>query len=130
MLHCGPAHARRALRQTGELQCHDQARDRNRQRIAHAGAVREHDVALQRREVGGVDAHRRQLTETGIHAVNRRAGGHHAVDGPSPGLDLGTAHRVERRACAEVDGTPGGKRDGARLQGLGRVLHTRILRYA
>ena len=36
-----------ALREAGELQRHHQPRDRHRHRLADAGGMREHDVALQ-----------------------------------------------------------------------------------
>jgi hypothetical protein len=50
-----PAHARRALRQAGQLQGHHQPDDRDRRRRARAGGVGEDDVALQGLQVGVAD---------------------------------------------------------------------------
>ena len=47
--------------------------DRDRRRLADAGGVRQHDVALQLREIGCGDAHARELAEAGIDAIDRLA---------------------------------------------------------
>ena len=49
-------------------------------RLADAGRVREHEVALQRRELVGGDAHVRELAEAGVDAVDRLALGDDRVD--------------------------------------------------
>ena len=48
-------------------------------RLADARGVRQHDVALQLGEVGGGDAHARQLAEAGVDAVDRLAAGEDAL---------------------------------------------------
>ena len=49
------------------------------QRLAHADRVRAHEVELQLRGVGRVDAHRREVAEAGRHAVHDGALGDHRV---------------------------------------------------
>ena len=75
-------HARRALGEAGELERHHQPRDGDRHRRADAGGMRQHDVALQRLEVGGLDAHAGQLAEAGVDAVDRLAPGEDGRDRP------------------------------------------------
>ena len=100
MLDGGPAHARGALREARELERHHQAHDGGRQRLADAGGMREHDVALERREIGGADAHARELSEAGVDAVDRLALGDDGLDGPGAGLDArrGSPDRARRAA--------------------------------
>ncbi|CAM5625032.1 hypothetical protein MAUB1S_10657 [Mycolicibacterium aubagnense] len=109
-------HARGALRQARHLERHHQARYSNRHRFANAGGMRQHDVALQRFEIGGGNAHAGELTETGIDAVDRLALGDDAFDRLGAGLDRSLAGRVERRRGATIDGTPVSQRGIAGLQ--------------
>ena len=55
--------ARSALGQARELERHHQPHDRRRRRLAHAGRMRQHDVALQGLEVVRRDPDARQLAE-------------------------------------------------------------------
>ena len=96
MLDRRPAHARGALREARELQRHHQPHDGSRQRLADAGGMREHDVALERREIGGADAHAGELSEAGVDAVDRLALRDDGLDGPGAGLDGGAAILIER----------------------------------
>ena len=95
-------HPRGAAAEGGELEREDEADHRRRQRLAHAAAVREDEVALQRRHVAGLDADRGELAEAGVDAVDgRRAGGDRADAGGGAG-DAGGGGGVEpdRRAVA------------------------------
>ena len=86
-------HAGCALRQAGELQRHHQPGDRDRHRLADAGGMRQHDVALQGFEIGGGNAHAGQFSEAGVDAIDRLALGDDARDGLGAGLDLWPAGR-------------------------------------
>ena len=66
-----------------------------RHRLADAGRMREHDVALQRREIVGRDAHAGELAEAGIDAVDRLAAGDDGVDRPRARLDRRPGGGVE-----------------------------------
>ncbi len=63
-------HAGRTLRQRRHLQRQHQPTTGRGAGFADAGGVREHDVALKRRQVVVIDAHARQLAEAGIDAVD------------------------------------------------------------
>jgi hypothetical protein len=65
------AHAGGALAEACELERHHQPYVHLPHRLAHASGVREHDIALQGREVGGADTHARKFAETGVDAVHR-----------------------------------------------------------
>ena len=91
-----PAHAGGALAEIGDLERHREAHDRRRQRLADAGRVRQHEVALQLREVAVRDAHRGELSEAGVDAVDRLVPREDRVDRRRPGLDRGAAAVVER----------------------------------
>ena len=119
MLDGGPAHARRALREARELERHHEPHDRNGQRLADAGGMREHDVALERREIGGADAHARELSEAGVDAIDRLALGDDGLDGLGAGLDGGAAILIERDLGAEIDAAPVGQGDGAGMKRYG-----------
>ena len=91
-----PAHPGGALAEIGDLERHREAHDRRRQRLADAGRVRQHEVALQLREVAVRDAHRGELSEAGVDAVDRLVPREDRVDRRRPGLDRGAAAVVER----------------------------------
>ena len=85
-----PAHARKPVRKAGSFEQQHQPHDGRRERCADTGAVREHEVGLQLREVGIGDACLRKLAEAGVDAVDRGV------------LRDEFAHRVHARldACA------------------------------
>ena len=94
-----------------ELQRHHQPHDRRRHRLADAGGVRQHDVALQRREVVAGDAHARELAEAGVDAVDRLAPRDDGVDRPRRSRSTAAAHAGSSAdAGAAVDRAPVGKR--------------------
>ena len=110
----GP-HAGGALREAGELQRHHQPHDRHGHRLADAGGVREHDVALERREIGGLDAHAGELPEAGVDAVDGLALGDDAGHGRGAAASTpAPAGRIERAARAAVDGAPLRQRHASR----------------
>ena len=51
-------------------------------RLADAGRMRQHDVALERGEIGRLDAHGRELAEAGVDAVDRLAAREDALRPP------------------------------------------------
>ena len=108
-----PAHAGRSLREARELQGHRQADDRRRKRFADTRRMREHEIALQRREVRLADAHARELPEARVDAVDGLALRHDGLDRPGSRLDLAPAALVERDGGAAIDPAPVGKTDGA-----------------
>ena len=70
------AHARRRPRPGCRLQREDRAgRRASGSGDAHAGAVRQDEIVLQRLEVGGGDAALREPAEAGVDAIDRRAAG-------------------------------------------------------
>ena len=75
-------------------------------RLADARGMREHDVALQAREIGRLDAHAGELAEAGVDAVDGLAlgddGGHRARGC----LDRGRRSGIERDVRAPVDRPP------------------------
>ena len=109
-------HAGCALRQAGELQRHHQPGDSDRHRLADAGGMRQHDVALEGLEIGGGNADAGQFAEAGVDAIDRLALGDDPCDGLGAGLDLWPAGIVELRHGAAVDGAPVGQRRIAGLQ--------------
>src|SRR5829696_7841226 len=108
-----PAHPGGALAEIGDLERHRQAHDRRRQRLADPGGVRQHELALQLREILVRDAHRGELSEAGVDAVDRRVLRQDRVDRRGPGLDRGAAALVEQDGRAEIDCAPIGERHRA-----------------
>ena len=105
------AHARRATRQVRELERHHQANGRNRRRLAHADRMREHEIALQRREIVRIDPDIREPAKPGVDAVNRVAASHDLGDrrGARRNGGKGAVSKFYRRATR--DGTPVGERE-------------------
>ena len=101
-----PPHAGGALGQAPELQGHHQPDDRSGRRLADAGGMRKHDVALQPREVRLGDANAGEFAEAGIHAIDRLALAHDARDRRGARLDPRPAGGIEDRAGAAVDRAP------------------------
>src|SRR5688572_11274288 len=60
-----------ALTEAGELERHHQPDDRDRRGLPHPGGMREDDVALERGEIGALDADAGELAETGVDAIDR-----------------------------------------------------------
>ena len=75
----GRANAGGALRQAGELERHHEPRDRHRGGLAHARAMRQHDVALQFLQVLRGNAHAGQLAKARVDAIDRLAPGDDAL---------------------------------------------------
>ena len=92
----GP-HARGALREARELERHGIRRTTGAgSGSPDAGAMRQHDVALERREIRVGDADRGELPEAGVDAVDRVAPGDDGLHGGGGRLDGGAAATVER----------------------------------
>ena len=106
-------HARRALRQRAELQRHHEPRRGDGRRLADAGCVRQHDVALELDEIRVGDADAGELAEAGVHPIDRLAAGDDALDRRRAGGDAQGALGIERHAAAGMDGAPVGERGGA-----------------
>ena len=70
------AHTRHAMRKARGLQQQHQAHDRRCERLADAGAVRQHEVLLQLRQLVVGDARLRELAEAGVDAVDRLVARH------------------------------------------------------
>ena len=106
-----PADPGGALGETCHLQCQGEPRDGPRQRLADPGAMRQHDVALQGREVGAGNADGSEFPETRVDAVNRIALGHDGRHHGGRGLDPRPARLVEHRVGTEIDVPPEVERD-------------------
>ena len=89
--------ARGALRQAGQLERHHQPGDRPRHRLADAGGMGQHDVALQGCRSLRVDAHAGELAEAGVDAVHGRAPGNDAGHRIGAGAHARPAARIEPR---------------------------------
>ncbi len=88
--------------------------------------MRQNDIALERSEIGGRDAHGRQLAEAGIDSVNRFASLKNACDRASAGGDSMTMSGIESDGLAAPDRTPIAERSLARSQRDRHCpLHTR-----
>ena len=103
---CRRPDARGSLGQAGELQCHHQPNDRCGRHLPHAGRVRQHDVALQRLEVGRRDPDARQLAEPGVDSVDGLAFCDDSLDGLGTPTDRAPARRIERQRSAAIHGVP------------------------
>ena len=113
-------HAGSAAAERDQLQRHDQADDVLRQRLADAAAMREDEVALQGRDIGGVDLDGGQFAEAGIDAVDRRIAGGDLGDAGSGLGDAGVEGGIEPgRLAGPVDGFELFQRDGARVESDG-----------
>ena len=73
--------------QRDDLQRHHQPHDRFGCRRAHAAAMRYNEVALEQRRLIGGNAFRRQLSESGVDAVDRRLRTRGGGDNGGSGLD-------------------------------------------
>ena len=109
-----------ALGQARQLERHHQPNDRRGRRLAHAGRMRQHDVALQGLEVAGRDPDARQFAEAGVDSVDRLALGHDPLDGVGTATDRGAAAGIDRQRGAAIDGAPVRERDEAGPQQNGR----------
>ena len=107
-----PAHARVAARERRRLERDDETHDGVVEQRPGAGAVRQHQRALQLRETRVVDARAREQAEAGVDAVDGLAGRDDAVDrlrarrrppsfaAASTLIAIGSDQR--RRSCASV----------------------------
>ena len=102
----------------------------DRRRLADAGGMRQHDVALQRVEIGRRDAHAGQLAEAGIDAIDRLALGDDARDRRGARRDRRPAGGIELGAGAAIDRAPIGERRRAGLQDDRRSLAPPDARHA
>jgi hypothetical protein len=109
-------HAGGALAEARELERHHQPHVRRRHRLAHAGGMRQHDIALERREIGGADAHAGELAEAGIDAVDRRAARDDGFDCAGARLDRRQRGGIEPGGGAVGYGAPVGERRVSRLE--------------
>src|SRR5690606_3897502 len=90
---------------------------------ADAAAMRQDQVALEGRGVGGVDLDRRQLSEAGVDAVDRLVAGRDGGDAGSALVDGRVEGAVERHGLTlPVDGGEIGERDLARTKGDGHAM--------
>ena len=85
-------------------------------RLADAGGMGEHDVALERREVAGRDVHAGELAEAGIDAVDRLAASDDGVDRACARLDRRHGGGIEPDVGAFQNGAPVGERGASRRQ--------------
>ncbi len=129
--HGGGAHAGGALGEARQLQRQHQANDVGRRRLAHAGRMRQHDVGLQPRDVGRLDACAGKLAEAGVDAVDGFALGNDGLDRAGARLHGRPAGRIERDGGAFENGAPFAEADGPAPE-LDRIgagghcpLHTR-----
>ncbi len=107
-----------------QLQCHDQAHDLVCKRLAHAAAMRENQIALQRLRIGRIDLDRGKFAEAGIDAVDRRVAGGDFRNARGRLLDTGVEAAVEYGAfAAPVDLREFSEGDAA---GVKRNGHDRI----
>ncbi len=104
---CG-LHAGSALREARDLEGHHEANDFQRRGLAHARGVREHDIGLQPRQVGGVDADAGKLSEAGVDAVHRLTVGNDGLNHAGARLHRRQPGGIEPRVCAPIDGPPVG----------------------
>ena len=101
-----PADAGSALREAGDLERHDQAHDRLGQRLAGAGGVRDHEIALERGEIAIGDADAGELAEAGIDPVHRLAFREDLADGRGAGIDERAREGGEGHRGAFIDRAP------------------------
>jgi hypothetical protein len=113
---CLESHARCALRQAAQLQCHHQPRDGDRHRLADTRGMRQHDVALEHREIGSGNADAGELSEAGVDAVDRLSLGQDRRHRGGGALDGAVGRRIEADRNAAVNLPPRGQRDLARYQ--------------
>ncbi len=95
-----------ALREARQLQRHHEPRDRERRRLADAGGVRQHDVALKFCEIGLVDPHGAELAEAGVDSVDGLAALEDALDRRGARRDLGAGCGIEDDLAAAPDRAP------------------------
>ena len=111
----GP-HPGGAAAEAGELERHHQPHRGPPHRLADAGRVRQHDVALEGGEVGSRDAHMGEPAEAGVDPVDRLAFGKDGGDRLRTGLDLGQRSAVDAQRRAVGHRAPVGERRPSRHQ--------------
>src|SRR5690606_10810744 len=109
-------HSRGALREAGELQGDHQARDALGDWRSNSGAMRQHDVSLERSEIGISNANVRQFSESGVDPVNRPSGPHNSFYRSCALGDASTACAVQRHGFAAIDLAPIVQADLTRLE--------------
>jgi hypothetical protein len=116
--HCDhrPTDARRAAGEAAEFERQDQSHHLGRQRLADAGGVAQHDVALERGEIACCDSHLGQLPEAGVDAVHGLALGEDGGDRGRARFHRWPAGGVEAWDGAAIDGAPLGEGGVARRQ--------------
>ena len=107
-------HARGALGEARELKRHHEPRRCDGERLADAGRMRQHDVALERRKIGGFDPHARELAEPRVDPIDGLAAGEDAPDCRGARRDSRATGRIERGGAAEPDAAPVAERRFAR----------------
>ena len=115
-------HAGRALREAAELQRHHEPRHGRGRRLADAGRMRQHDVALKLGEIGRVDPHAGELAEARVDSVDRLAPREDALDRRRARRDPVAAGRIERERRPAPDRAPVGRaapRPGRRTTVIG-----------
>ena len=105
-----------AAAEAGELQRHHQPHGRRSHRLADAGRVRQHDVALERGEVFGGDAHAGKPPEAGVDPVDRLTPGDDGLDRPRARFDRRHRGGIEPHGRALRHGAPVGERRASRRQ--------------
>src|SRR5690606_18834020 len=106
---------------------HHQPDDRDRRGLPHPGGMREDDVALERGEIGALDADAGELAETGVDAIDRLTTRDDALDRRRPRLDRGQAGRIELRRRTAPDRLPRREGNVAGPQGDGRfAIHVAV----
>ena len=108
-------HAGGTAAEAGELQRHHQPHVPRR--LADAGRVREHDVALERGEIVRGDVNAGQLPESGVDAVDRLTLRDDRLDRARTRLDRRHGGGIEPDPGAVGDGAPIGERNAAGRQG-------------
>lgn len=122
-------HAGSAAAERNQLQRHDQPHDIFRKRCADPAAMRQDEIALQRRHIGRVDLDGGKFAETGIDAVDRRIAGSNLRDAGCCLFNAGIEAAVELcRTVFPVYGGKLGKRHGAWMKGDGFYGHGETFR--
>ena len=109
------AHARMAAPETHDLEGEHQPNDLLAEFRTRACAMREDEIALERREIGLADPRSGELAESGIDAVDRPAFGERAIEHIVARFDVvpGRAAKLDSRVAAR-NPAERGKRDSPR----------------
>ena len=130
-LHHLGAHAGQANRQGVGAQQQHGPHHLGGERLAHAGGVRPHQVALQLGGLGGLDPDVRQVPEAGGDAVGGASVGDQLLDHRPRGAHPLHRRRVQLHLTArtgDLRHVPGGQRGAAEAQGgMGGGLRGRLL---